>query len=33
MLDMAKKTGMSDTSLWSVTVVLLALAAWMYFRH
>jgi LPXTG-motif cell wall-anchored protein len=29
---MAKKTGMSDTSLWSIAVALLALAAWMYLR-
>jgi|KBSSwiStaDraftv2_1062776.scaffolds.fasta_scaffold61024_2 hypothetical protein len=29
---MDKKTGMSGSSLWIVTVVLLALAAWMYFR-
>jgi len=30
---MAKKTGMSDSSLWIVTVVLLAVAVFMYFRH
>jgi len=30
---MAKKTGMSDSSLWIITVVLIVLAAWMYFRH
>jgi LPXTG-motif cell wall-anchored protein len=29
---MAKKTGMSDTSLWIFAVILLAVAAWMYFR-
>jgi LPXTG-motif cell wall-anchored protein len=29
---MAKKTGMSDSSLWILAVVLIALAAWMYFR-
>ena len=29
---MAKKTGMSDSTLWIFTVVLLALAAWLYFR-
>ena len=31
-LAMAKKTGMSDSSLWIVAVVLVALAAWMYFK-
>jgi len=30
---MAKKTEMSDSSLWVVVVVLLALAAWMYFKR
>jgi hypothetical protein len=30
---MAKKTGMSDSSLWILTVVLVALTAWMYFKH
>ena len=30
---MAKKTGMSDSSLWIVTVVLLAVAVFMYLRH
>ena len=30
---MAKKTGMSDSSLWILTVVLLAVAVFMYFRH
>ncbi|MGO8984485.1 MAG: LPXTG cell wall anchor domain-containing protein [Terriglobales bacterium] len=29
---MAKKTGMSDSSLWIVTILLLALTAWMYFK-
>jgi hypothetical protein len=29
---MAKKTGMSDSSLWILTVVLLAVAVFMYFR-
>ena len=29
---MAKKTGMSDSSLWIVAVVLLAVAVWMYFK-
>ncbi|HMK21516.1 MAG TPA: LPXTG cell wall anchor domain-containing protein [Terriglobales bacterium] len=29
---MAKKTGMSDSSLWILAAVLVALAAWMYFR-
>ena len=32
MLDMSKKTGMSDSSLWIVTVVLLVLTAWMFFK-
>jgi hypothetical protein len=30
---MAKKTGIGDSTLWIVTIVLLALSAWMYFRH
>jgi LPXTG-motif cell wall-anchored protein len=30
---MAKKTGMSDSSLWLVAVVLLAVAAWMFFKR
>jgi hypothetical protein len=29
---MAKKTGMSDSSLWIIVVVLVAVAAYMYFR-
>jgi hypothetical protein len=29
---MAKKTGMSDSSLWILAVVLMAVAAWMYFK-
>jgi LPXTG-motif cell wall-anchored protein len=29
---MAKKTGMSNSSLWVFAIVLLALAAWMYFK-
>jgi hypothetical protein len=29
---MAKKTGMSDSSLWIVAVLLLAVAVWMYFK-
>jgi len=29
---MAKKTGMSDSSLWIVAVVLLAVAAYLYFK-
>lgn len=33
MCRMAKKTGMSDSSLWIMTVVLLVLAAWMYFKR
>jgi LPXTG-motif cell wall-anchored protein len=32
MAPMAKKTGMSDSSLWIFTVALLALSAWMYFK-
>jgi hypothetical protein len=30
---MAKKTGMSSSTLWIITVVLLAIAAFTYFRH
>jgi hypothetical protein len=30
---MAKKTAMSNSSLWIVTIVLLALTAWMYFKR
>jgi hypothetical protein len=30
---MAKKTEMSGSSLWIVTIVLLALAVWMYFKR
>ena len=30
---MSKKTGMSDSSLWIVAVVLLVLAAWMYLKR
>ncbi|HXZ33994.1 MAG TPA: LPXTG cell wall anchor domain-containing protein [Terriglobales bacterium] len=29
---MAKKTGMSDSALWIVALVLLLLAAWTYFK-
>jgi hypothetical protein len=29
---MAKKTGMSDSSLWILAVVLIVVAAWMYFK-
>jgi|GEM_PF-576589 hypothetical protein len=32
MWPMAKKTEMSDSSLWIVVIVLLALTAWMYFK-
>ena len=32
MSRMAKKTGMSDSSLWVITVLLLALSAWMYLK-
>jgi len=30
---MSKKTGMSDSSLWIVAVVLFVLAAWMYLKR
>jgi hypothetical protein len=30
---MAKKTKMSDSSLWIIAIVLLALTAWMYFKR
>jgi hypothetical protein len=30
---MAKKTGMSSSTLWIITVVLLALAAWEFFKR
>lgn len=30
---MAKKTGMSDWSLWIITLILLAVAAWTYFKR
>ena len=33
MQRMAKKTEMSDSSLWIVVIVLLALSAWMYFKR
>jgi LPXTG-motif cell wall-anchored protein len=29
---MAKKTGMSDSSLWILAVILLVLAAYLYFK-
>ncbi len=29
---MSKKTEMSSSSLWVVVIVLIALAAWMYFK-
>jgi LPXTG-motif cell wall-anchored protein len=29
---MAKKTGMSDSSLWVIAILLLAIAAWTYFK-
>jgi LPXTG-motif cell wall-anchored protein len=29
---MAKKTGMSNSSLWVITIVLIALAAWYFFK-
>jgi len=30
---MAKKTGLNDLTLWIITIVLLAIAAWTYLRH
>jgi LPXTG-motif cell wall-anchored protein len=33
MSHMAKKTGMSGSTLWIVTIVLLVLGAWMYFKR
>jgi len=33
MSGMAKKTGMSDSSLWLIAVVLVVLSAWMYFKR
>jgi hypothetical protein len=30
---MSKKTGMNDSSLWIITIVLLGLTVWMYFRR
>jgi len=30
---MAKKTGMSSSTLWIITVLLIALAAWTYFKR
>jgi hypothetical protein len=33
MPSMSKKTEMSDSSLWVVVIVLVALAAYMYFRR
>ena len=30
---MAKKTGMGASSLWIVTIVLLAMATWIYFKR
>jgi hypothetical protein len=30
---MAKKTGMGSSSLWAVFIVLLAVAAWTYFKR
>jgi LPXTG-motif cell wall-anchored protein len=32
MLRMAKKTGMSDSSLWVIAIMLLAIAAWTFFK-
>jgi hypothetical protein len=33
MARMAKKTGIGDSTLWIVTIVLIALSAWMYFKR
>jgi LPXTG-motif cell wall-anchored protein len=30
---MAKKTGMSDSSLWIIALVLVAIAAWTFFKR
>ena len=30
---MAKKTGMSDSSLWVIALVLVAIAVWTYFKR
>jgi hypothetical protein len=30
---MAKKTGMSSSSLWIITILLVALAAWEFFKR
>jgi LPXTG-motif cell wall-anchored protein len=30
---MAKKTGMSDSSLWIIALVLIAIAAWTFFKR
>lgn len=30
---MAKKTGLNDVTLWIITIVLLAIAAFTYLRH
>ena len=32
-LFMAKKTGMSDSSLWVIAIVLFVMSAWMYFKR
>ncbi len=32
MPSMAKKTGMSDSTLWIITILLLAIAAFTYFK-
>jgi hypothetical protein len=32
MRSMAKKTGMSNSSLWIITILVLAIAAWTYFK-
>jgi hypothetical protein len=30
---MAKKTSMSDSSLWIIAIILVVIAAWTYFKH
>jgi len=30
---MAKKTGMSDSYLWIITIALMLVGAWMYFKR
>jgi hypothetical protein len=30
---MAKKTSMSDSSLWIIAIILVVIAAWTFFKH